>query len=510
MVRDHASAVADAEMARDLGADLIELRVDGFFRVGTDAPAIERLARDCPLPCIVTCRAAAEGGEYDGDEGARRELYRSLSGSAHVRYLDVEASALGASLTAGGEVRGVAAGPSLILSMHDFKGRPADLARRVLAMRAERAAILKVAFMARSVRDNLELFDMLHEADRPTIALAMGEHGLMSRVLAPKFGGFLTFASLRRRSATAPGQPTIGELIDLYRFRSIGVGTRVYAILASPVAHSRSPLVHNAGFEAVGHDGVYVPIHVPGGTAEALKATLLELVHHPRLDFAGASISLPYKESLVGLAREQGWSLDEASVAIGAANTVVVDRVGVTAGVRVMNTDALGVADALEGLLRPGDAVGITGAGGMARAAAYVVLRAGGRVLLSNRTEARARALAADLGRFGSIEPVGPEELAGSPLVALINATSVGMSSGDAARASPIEVERLVSRPVVVETVYSPLETPLLAAARAAGLRVVDGLALFIAQAARQFATWTGASAPRALMERVARESLTA
>lgn len=508
MVRDHATAVADAQMARDVGADLVELRVDGFFGSGAGAPAIERLARDCPLPCIVTCRAAAEGGEYEGDEGARRELYRSLAGSAHVRYLDVEASALGAWLAIEGEVRGNATGPSLILSMHDFKGRPADFARRVLAMRAERAAILKVAFMARSVRDNLELFDMLHEAERPTIALAMGEHGLMSRVLAPKFGGFLTFASLRRQSATAPGQPTIGELIDLYRFRSIGVGTRVYAILASPVAHSRSPLVHNAGFEAVGHDGVYLPIHVPGGAAEALKATLLELVHHPRLDFAGASVSLPYKESLVGLAREQGWSLDEASVAIGAANTVVVDRPGTH--VRVMNTDAAGVSDALEGLLRPGDAVGIIGAGGMARAAAYAALRARGRVLLSNRTEARARALAADLREFGSIEPVGLGELAGSPLAVLINATSVGMSTGEAARVCPIEVGRLVSRPAVFETVYSPLETPLLAAARAAGLRVVDGLALFVAQAARQFATWTGATAPRALMERVARESLSA
>src|SRR5690606_36932426 len=96
----------------------------------------------------------------------------------------------------------------LILSTHDFNGRPADLTRKILAMQAEPAcAVVKVAYRARSIRDNLELFDTLSERQKPTIALGMGEFGLMSRALAPKFGGFLTFASLRDESATAPGQP---------------------------------------------------------------------------------------------------------------------------------------------------------------------------------------------------------------------------------------------------------------------------------------------------------------
>src|SRR5690606_31825293 len=105
---------------------------------------------------------------------------------------------------------------SLILSFHDTKGRPADLLRKLSAMRAvEEAAVLKVAITARSLRDNLELFDLLAEADRPMIAIAMGQFGLMSRVLAGKFGALLTFASLSRESTTAPGQPTIRELLDL-------------------------------------------------------------------------------------------------------------------------------------------------------------------------------------------------------------------------------------------------------------------------------------------------------
>ena len=114
--------------------------------------------------------------------------------------------------------------------------------------------------MARSVRDNLEAFDILATRTKPTIALCMGEFGLMSRVLAPKFGGFLTFASDAEGTGTAPGQPTARELRDLYRFESVRPATRVFGVIGWPVAHSRSPAFHNARFADAGHDGVYLPI----------------------------------------------------------------------------------------------------------------------------------------------------------------------------------------------------------------------------------------------------------
>ena len=90
----------------------------------------------------------------------------------------------------------------------------------------------------------------------------MGEAGLISRVLAKKFGAFLTFASLDAESATAPGQVTIGDFKNLYRWDAIGAGTKVYGVVAHPVRHSMSPAIHNAAFTAVKFDGVYLPMLV--------------------------------------------------------------------------------------------------------------------------------------------------------------------------------------------------------------------------------------------------------
>ncbi len=328
MVQELAAALRDAAMARDQGADLVEFRVDEFFNGSGDeqeTKAIVRLVAESPLPCIVTCRVMGEGGGYDGDEIERVALYERLGrsegkGEHPPKYLDIELAsylksanlrqkvdlAVGIPDTAlPGETRA-----SLILSVHDMGGRPADLMRRLAALNAQAgAAVLKVAYRARSLRDSLELLDLPAQAHKPTIALGIGEFGLLSRVLAPKFGGFLTFAALRPTTTTAPGQPTVRELLDLYRFRAIGAKTAVYGVVGWPVTHSLSPLVHNAGFDEVRHDGVYLPLPIGAGEDEessylSLKATLLELIHHPKLTLRGVSVTAPHKENVMRLAGE--------------------------------------------------------------------------------------------------------------------------------------------------------------------------------------------------------------
>ena len=541
-VADVHSALRDAHAAKDLGADLVEFRIDDIFS-GTDAvtpvgeppqseaASILQLTSDSPLPCIVTCRPAGpEGGHYDGPDDARISLYERLgtafgSGEQPPRYIDLELSTWQRSANIQQKIKLAIQHPeqlrdlstSLILSSHDFQGRPADLSRRILAMRSVAAAkVLKVAFLARSLRDNLELFDLLADRDRPTIALGMGEFGLMSRVLAPKFGGFLTFASLRDTSATAPGQPTIDELLTQYRFRSIHPSTAVYGVVGHPVSHSLSPLIHNAGFDAVGHDGVYLPLPIVPGF-ESLKATLLELLNHPALTLRGLSVTLPHKENLVRLAREQGWPMDPASTAIGSANTLVVepDQAGRAVQMRVLNTDARALVDSLASELGSplGKAVAIVGAGGVARAAAMELAAAGASVTLLNRTPDRARQLAEAITPFvqGTVAAAPLSELGLHRFDAYINCTPLGMKDGTAPAASAIPVSEIAPRSpgaVVMDTIYNPLETPLLAAARAAGLRTVSGLPMFIAQAAAQFSVWTRKPAPVALFERIARERL--
>ncbi len=547
-VHDEDQAATDARSAKEGGADLVEFRIDELFSGDLEAPAggphpavlaIERLVAGSPLPCIVTCRSSAEGGAYDGDDDARVSLYERLGtrepGKAPT-YLDIELAAYARSANLkqkvnlavrhAGQQRDV--GPSLILSMHDFTGRPNDLTRRVLAMQSEPAcAVAKVAIKARSLRDNLELFEMLRARSTPMIALGMGEFGLLSRVLAPKFGGFLTFASLRPAAATAPGQPTAAELLGLYRFRSIGARTKVYGIIGWPVTQSKSPLLHNAAFGEMGHDGVYLPLPIPtpeGGTTDdaylLFKATLLELVHDPHLDFAGASVTIPHKENLVRLAREQGWAIDNVAAGVGAANTLVIERddAGAVRSARVMNTDVAGIVDPLKkeiGSLA-GERAAVIGAGGAGRAAAFGLARAGAAVDLFNRDLARAEVVAEELraAGAGSVKAMPMNTLADYAGRVMVHCTPVGMKGGPDPNGCPIPIEEMASRgnfgpgSIVFDTVYNPVHTPLLARSGERGARTIDGVRMFVRQAAVQSHAWTGRWPDEARFDRLVRESL--
>lgn len=532
MVESVERAIADAVLAGEHGADLVEYRIDELFSTLDDLPDVVRLVDGSPLPCIVTCRPIWEGGFYDGDEDERVAMFERLGTSdTPPRYIDAELAAYARSANERMKIDLAVDHPGqqrdlrtrLILSSHDFSGRPADLTRRVLKMQSEpAAAVHKVAFRARSLRDNLELFDLLAESPKPMIALGMGEFGLMSRILAPKFGGFLTFASLRDEATTAPGQPSLHDLLETYRFRSIGRATKVYGIVGWPVGHSRSPLIHNAGFEQVGHDGVYVPMPVASGddpetSYASLKATLLEFIEHPSLDFAGCSVTLPHKENLVRLARERGWSLDRVSEASGSANTVVVERDerGGAASVRVANTDAAAALHGLErelGSLR-GKRVLMLGAGGVARAIAFALAGEGAELLVTNRTTSRAERLAADINEAhaGAATALDWSDRESTKADAVVHCTSMGMSGGPAPEESPLGPDAFAYLPpetVLLETVYAPVRTTLLSMARDAGWRILDGVEMFVEQGAKQFELWTGCPAPRENFARLVRDAL--
>lgn len=527
LVHDVDAALADAAAARHAGADLVEFRIDELF-AGHD-PLIEaqvlRLPAESPLPCIITCRAASEGGGYDGPDSDRLALYERLGNAfgpseAPPRFLDLELASWERSSNLRQKVRLAIDHPeqqrdlkaSLILSMHDFQGRPADLHRRLTRLSAESdAAVVKVAYRARSLRDAIEILDLPAMLRRPTIALGLGEFGLITRVLAPKFGGFLTFASLRPAAATAPGQPTIADLLGLYRFRDIGPGTALYGVIGWPVGHSRSPLLHNRGFAHAGIDAVYLPLPIAAGddpeaTFLSFKATVLELISHAGLCFRGASVTLPHKESLVRLAREQGWTLDDVSAALGAANTLMIEHApsGEAASIAVFNTDAPALRDELAmlaGMVR-GRTVVVVGAGGVARAAAWAALDLGARVVIVNRTETHARSLAASIGGDIRVLPSPPWD---EHIAALVNATPVGMAGGPAPASLPLNLPAPAdlpgSPPSVLDTVYNPAVTPLVSLARSRGWTASGGTGMFVRQACDQFRIWTGAQPPPALFE---------
>lgn len=505
-VKSPDQAQADMARAAEQGADLIELRVD--FAEGSDN--VLALIRQSPCPCIVTRRRTQEGGHCADSDQDRHAFAASIAASGQAAYVDVELHtllAVGASrLTL--PPRETRAG--LIVSYHDFTGRPAKLHQVLEDLHAQPGEVSKLVTTARTIRDNAETFELLQLAPRPMIALAMGEAGLLSRVLAGKFGGFLTFASLDGGSATAPGQVTIREILSLYRFRSITPATRVYGVVGSPVAHSMSPAVHNAGFAQVGWDGVYLPLLVEAGY-ESFKAFMETFLHLPGLRLAGLSVTIPHKENALRYVLEKGGTVDTLARSIGAINTIDI-RTSPDTGMSLMgfSTDYAAILDTIcaakamdrDGLSR--SRVAVLGAGGTGRTAVAALAQWGATVVVYNRTRERADALADEFnGRTGKVVSDDWARLSHCDCDIILNTTSVGMHPHTSA--SPINGQNLkLGRDhLVFDAIYNPVETQLLKDARAAGAKVATGFDMFLRQAVGQFECWTGQPAPVELMRSV-------
>lgn len=195
-VTELAQGRRDIAAAYEAGADMVELRIDRL----RDPSVTSLLLADRLLPAIVTCRTTSEGGFSPLDDAGRtRQLATAIeAGAANV---DLELQTVN---KRGGVPNGF--GSKLILSYHDFQGKPRDLAGIVGQMNGVPAAVNKIVWKSTKIDENLDALKLLAEPKRPTIALCMGETGLTSRILAKKFGAFLTFASLSAESGTRRGR----------------------------------------------------------------------------------------------------------------------------------------------------------------------------------------------------------------------------------------------------------------------------------------------------------------
>jgi shikimate dehydrogenase len=254
-------------------------------------------------------------------------------------------------------------------------------------------------------------------------------------------------------------------------------------VVGWPVAHSRSPAMHNAALQAVGLTGWrYQLLPIP---PEAFPDTVTAL---PGAGFRGVNVTIPHKEAALRVATDP----TPRASAIGAANTLVFEPEG-----RIVadNTDAPGLIAALP--VRPtGKTALVLGAGGSARAAVWALFDAGAReVLVWNRTPERARALTAELGGE-PVERAGPADL-------LVNCTAAGLDPrDDGFKTLPIAADDVTSYECVVDLVYTDTETPLVQAARVRRVRAVGGRELLVRQGALSFELFTGRAAPLELMHR--------
>ncbi|MGN6727486.1 MAG: type I 3-dehydroquinate dehydratase [Tepidisphaeraceae bacterium] len=506
-VHDVSQAQRDAALAAERGADMVELRIDLL----TDAEAVKSLVRSVRLPAIVTCRSPDEGGKSALSDIERLALLTAAA-EAGASYLDIELAAVKANAWAGPQQpRDRRSG--WIYSFHDFQTRPADLTVRALELADSSADVSKLVWMARTVRDNLEAFDLMRQRHKPTIAICMGEAGLLSRILAKKFGGFLTFATLDKSAATAPGQPTLADLKSLYRWDHQRPETRVYGVIGSPIAHSLSPAIHNAGFDSIGFDGVYVPLLVEP-SYESFKAFMETFLPHEGLLLSGLSVTIPHKENALRYLKEKGATIDPLAERIGAVNTIVIDRENGLA-LRGFSSDYAAILDSITAALsiRRDDLkdyrVAVLGAGGTGRTAVAALAHCGATVVVYNRTFDKAEALAAEFtGKSGKVVAARMEKLCDSCCQIYINTTSVGMSPN--VDASPFDPTppKLDASHLVFDSIYNPIETKLLAHARASGAKTVSGIEMFVRQAAAQFEAWTQMPAPIDLMRHVVESRL--
>lgn len=273
--------------------------------------------------------------------------------------------------------------------------------------------------------------------------------------------------------------------------------TRLAAVIGSPVRHSFSPLLHNTAFEAAGLDWVYVALEVAAGEADRALSAMRTL------GIAGYSVTMPHKEQVA----ESSDALSADAAALRAVNCVVND------GGRLVghNTDGdgfLAAAAAELGFEPSGARCVVLGAGGAARSIALSLARAGAaEVAIVNRTRARAQSTVDLIGPSGAVVESEAATAAVAAADLVVNATSIGMSGVEGAEL-PIDPVALHADQTVIDIVYRPLLTPLLAAAQERGARTANGVSMLVHQAALAFTLWTGVDAPVGAMTAAVSEHL--
>ncbi len=474
--------VALACREAERGEEFFEFRLDLLGEPRTGAGAIrEFLAAHGECVVVATCRRREAGGQFRGGVAEQLEILQEAA-RAGARFVDVEVETAAA---APKQLRSL--GAALIISYHNFSSTPA-LEAVLERLRKIPASAYKIAATARKPSDWWRVLSLVRRhRDLRLIALAMGEGGIPSRVLGPAFGALFTYAAPHGGDGTAPGQIPADELRKLYRAGKLSRASRVYGVIADPVAHSLSPVVHNRAFQVRRLDAVYLPFRV----APAHLRDFMTVAE--QLPVAGFSVTIPHKQRILRYLN----AVDPLARRIGAVNTVW-RKAGRWRGT---NADVDGVLEPLKRRIRlHGASVLVAGSGGAARSAAFALADAGARVSVTGRTPARVQALARACGGE-ALDRAATQE---REFDVLVHATPLGMFPHTEECFFPDRIPAAL----VFDMVYNPAETLLIRKAREQGKQVICGLEMFLEQAARQFEIWTGESAPRSVMARAAEEAL--
>jgi len=496
--------------ARTAGAEMLELRTDYLENLSVDLVkkliAEAKSAAAPELPLIVTCRDKQQGGAIDYPLQLRIDVLTSAL-KAGAEFIDFEyenflhtekREKIEVALSQTSKAK-------LILSAHNFKTKFDNITKLYRHIRTlYPAAIPKLVYTANHINDCFEAFDLLHSTGGKRSIWCMGAAGLISRIIAKKLGSSVTFASIDESAATAPGQLTTEQFKKLYRYDSINPDTELFGVIGSPVAHSLSPAIHNACFEDMNMNRLYLPLPVQGDSKE-FNDFLDNIIKQPWLNFKGFSVTIPHKQNALNYIRKKRGFIEPLAEKIGAVNTLLIDADG---KLSAYNTDYAGALDAITSMMKIARSdlkdlpVAVIGAGGVARAIVAGLSNTGAKIKIYNRTAERGEKLAAEFGcDFASLD-----NLQNLDAKLVINATSIGMHPDT--DATPLPKKHIKKDMVVFDTVYNPPQTLLLKQAKQRKAKTIDGLSMFINQAIAQFKLFTGQNPNLKLMRKTVCNSL--
>ncbi|MEK6809289.1 MAG: shikimate dehydrogenase, partial [Nanoarchaeota archaeon] len=450
------------EAKRDLAeaerhADLVEWRMDHHKNL-SEQGSIERMmeviaARTKPI--IATCR-----GELPGKKIL---LLKAVESGAEFIDLDENQKDIIEEIRKG-KTR-------IILSFHDSLRTPSleELNRKYDEMQKHRPDFIKIVTTANSINDNFTIFSFL-QGKKNCLAFCMGARGTLSRILAPKYGSFLTFAALDDKKISAPGQLPLIEM-EKYDVTNINERTEIYGVVGTATEHSLSPQIQNYFFHHSSENARFLPFKVE-------EKELGEFVQNMRkYNFQGAAITMPHKVMVMQYLDE----VDEIAACIGAVNTIV-NKKGKFIG---YNTDCYGALRALhEESEIKGKKVLLLGAGGAARAIVYGLQKEEAKVTISNRTPEKAKRLAEEFNADHLSLAEAEKESAGYDII--INATSAGMGS----QQEEIPLHTLPKEKIVMDIVSRPAITKFIKLGQQNDCTLITGEKMLLYQAAQQYYLW--------------------
>ena len=462
------------------GSQFFEFRLDFLETPSAGIRAIRDLLRQHPdVKLLATCRRHQNHGRFNGSIEEQVDLLEEAAAAGAIA-VDVE---IESAETAPQTVDRLRNSTDLIISYHSFSGTP-PLQKLMARMHRFPADAYKVVTTARKPSDLLRLMSLANEKPgTPLILLSMGEMGFPSRVISVKMGCLYSYAAPNSTGGTAPGQISSQKMRSMYALEKLRKDASVYGVIANPVKHSLSPHVHNRAFQFKRISAVYLPLLVENGQLKDFMLLADEL------PLKGFNVTIPHKQKILRYLDV----VDPLARRIGAVNTIW-KKAGKWRGT---TTDVAGTLRPLEKKLKLRNArVLVAGSGGAARTAAFALADAGAKVSLTGRNLDKVRALAKAVGGI----PLGHAEAEQESFDALIHATPLGMYP----QQDGIYFPDRIPAEIVFDMVYNPRETALLKHASEMGKITIDGLQMFIEQAAEAFSLWTGENAPRKTMENAA------